>query len=533
VTDSEFELFLIAYDQAQAEGTTTAFLAAHPLEANDRRRLDETILCLDQLTDYWSIADTRERKSYEHDFHQLSDPHDLTNSRIGRFEIRRRLGGGGFGLVYLAWDPLLERQVAIKVPRLEVAMNATLHSRTLREAKLAAGLDHPHIVAIHEIIEFEHHCCVVAAFCPGENLADRLRRQLPTPTRAAEIAMNIADALSYCHQRGIVHRDIKPANIMMVVNANQGQGETPKLMDFGLAKSTELLLVNPHLSGFIGTPRYMAPEQVSATAGRIGPATDIHALGITLYEMLVGSNPFCGEELASLLDQILHGTIDSVPDPHGRIPRPLAAICLRCLRKRASDRYPSAADLRQDLSKFLAGETIDTQFPPRFSGMIANLRETDRVINAGMSSLLIAGLSLGPVMTVCLFMIVNPKSFPDRATTLLVLATFVLLFCIPQFALGCFTLTKRRLALIAGLFFPPVLISFTVLMIVALPSLRQSLNTETWLLSGNLSFEALFVGLLMTQWVCYVLAVITRPRFIAMLSNWSRKPPSERHRDAR
>lgn len=298
--------------------------------------------------------------------------------RIGKFEIERVLGQGGFGIVYLAHDVVLGRTVALKVPRLHTLASRSLLARFQREGRAAASLDHPHIVPLYEAGEGDGLCYIASAYCPGPNLAEWLRSQKHEvdSATAARLVLQLADAAAYSHGRGVLHRDIKPGNVMLVP-ASQGaeaRGGTglpfsPRLGDFGLAKLVLEAAAEPggrdDSAGvaLLGTPSYMAPEQLEGAREVIGPATDIYALGVVLYELLAGRPPFQGSNVVDVLDQVRNGEPVPLRRLRRDVPRDLETICLKCLAKAPSQRYESAESLRNDLQRFLDGLPIRARPP--------------------------------------------------------------------------------------------------------------------------------------------------------------------------
>jgi WD40 repeat protein/serine/threonine protein kinase len=270
-------------------------------------------------------------------------------SRIGRFEIRDELGSGAFGTVYRAFDPILDREVALKVPHPGTLKTPKAITRFLREAKAAAQLYHPHIVPVFDTGSDGPHHYIASAFVPGQTLADAIDDARPDLRRAAQIVLDLADALHYAHAQGIIHRDVKPANIML------GSDGKAYLMDFGLARmalSAEKLTQD---GAIIGTPAYMAPEQASASGDEATAASDQYSLGVTLYELICGQTPFSGP--TSLV--LFHAINTAAPSPcsiNSAIPRDLETICLKTVAKLPSERYASCGDLANDLRHFLLGE---------------------------------------------------------------------------------------------------------------------------------------------------------------------------------
>jgi serine/threonine protein kinase len=301
----------------------------------------------------------------------------LPPTKLGRFRIDRVLGQGGFGIVYLATDITLGRHVALKLPRLHTLQQPGLLERFLREARAAAGLDHPHIVPVHEAGETDGLCYIAAAYCPGPTLAAWIKEHAPqgaAPHLAAEIVARLADAVEYSHTRGVLHRDIKPGNVLLVPESagngvpTPGSGSipnfgfTPRLADFGLAKVLEEAVEQGAmpLTGDVtlGTPSYMAPEQLRGSNVCHGPTTDIYALGAVLYELLTGRPPFAGANVADVLQQLQSAEPVAVRQFRRAVPRDLETICLKCLEKEPRSRYATAAGLRDDLQRFLRCEPV-------------------------------------------------------------------------------------------------------------------------------------------------------------------------------
>jgi WD40 repeat protein len=297
--------------------------------------------------------------------------------RLGRFEILGTLGQGGFGIVYLAIDPKLGRQVALKVPRPEFLMCEEVRRRFLREARAAAGLDHPHLVPVHEVGEADLVCYIASAYCPGPTLSGWLKaRSEPVPPElAARLVAALADAVEHAHDRGILHRDIKPSNVILTTRRGEGiafhdppgnrphgrPGDdelSPRLADFGLARILEESGEETRTGVPLGSPPYMAPEQAAGRNRDVGRATDIYALGSSLYEILAGRPPFRGETTTETLRMVIEDDCVAPRVLRPGLPRDPETICLKCLEKDPARRYDSAAALRDDLERFLRGEPV-------------------------------------------------------------------------------------------------------------------------------------------------------------------------------
>jgi serine/threonine protein kinase/uncharacterized caspase-like protein len=276
-------------------------------------------------------------------------------STIGRYVMIRTLGKGGLGTVYLARDTALNREVAIKVSGATFRSRPERRARFDREAMLMARLDHPNIVAIHDMGEKDGVFYTVLEYLDGGELKQRLRDGPWPPDEAARLIASLARAVDYAHSLGVVHRDLKPSNIVFTKDG------TPKITDFGLAKlmgEQQADAADTAEGMIMGTPSYMSPEQARGEIRDIGPATDVHALGAILYELLAGRRPFEGGTVSEMLMQVQAYR----PEPPSRwrpgLPRDLDAICLKCVEKEPERRYLTAAALADDLERFLAGKPI-------------------------------------------------------------------------------------------------------------------------------------------------------------------------------
>ena len=271
--------------------------------------------------------------------------------RLGRYELLEELGRGAFGIVYRARDAELDRLVALKVPRSGHLATPGEVERFLREARSAAQLDHPSIVAIHDAGQADGSCYLACAFVPGTTLARRLADGRLPAREAAGLAAVLAEALHHAHIRGVVHRDVKPSNILL------GRDGVPRLADFGLARRQEGDISLTVDGEPLGTPAYMPPEQARGEAHGVDGRGDVYSLGVVLYQMLTGELPFRGNA-AMIRKQVLEDEPTPPRRLDDRIPRDLEVICLKCLRKEPPRRYASAEGLADDLRRFLRGEPI-------------------------------------------------------------------------------------------------------------------------------------------------------------------------------
>jgi tetratricopeptide (TPR) repeat protein len=290
---------------------------------------------------------------------------------LGNFQLLEEIGRGGMAVVWKAWHPQLNRAVAIKTIRSDAAAGPDALARFRAEAQAVARLQHPNIVQIFEVGDHEGRPYLVLEYVDGGSLAQRLDGTPLPPADAANLVETLARAVDYAHRRGVVHRDLKPANVLVTGDGWRATGQssapathhpspaTIKIADFGLAvlmdAGTERLT---ETGTAVGTPTYMAPEQARGKRADIGPAGDIHALGVILYEMLTGRPPFVGVSKFDTLLQVMNDP--PVPPRRVRrsVPRDLQTICLKCLEKDAARRYATAELLAEDLRRFLDGRPI-------------------------------------------------------------------------------------------------------------------------------------------------------------------------------
>jgi WD40 repeat protein len=406
--ESELAKRLLEYDAALAAGNVPAALIDNQLPDDFR----ESFSCLEmleslRLSDCISSAlnplpaeiPRAPSISYAPSVHLGLGTNEESQvpAQLGRFQILNLLGQGGCGVVFLARDPALNRQVAIKVPRPEALLTPELRQRFVQEGRAAASLDHPNITAVFEAGEIGAICYLASAYCPGITLREWLgqRRGAVPPRAAASLVATLAGAMDYAHRKGVCHRDLKPSNILLqrgesreekVENRTQNPAKggvtpalpteyrlpitddcllttSPKIIDFGLAKviCNDGNEARTRSGAVFGTPRYMAPEQAQGHTQAVGPATDIHALGVILYELLTGQPPYQGDTDLKILSQVVAGEPKNPSRLCLDLPRDLETICLKCLEKQPQNRYGSMRELEHDLHRFLDGRPVQAR----------------------------------------------------------------------------------------------------------------------------------------------------------------------------
>jgi serine/threonine-protein kinase len=261
----------------------------------------------------------------------------MASQTIGRYEIIRELGIGGMAVVYLGMDPVMRRQVAIKVLPRQFTFDPQFRSRFQREAQVIAGLEHPAIVPVYDFGELNDQPFIVMRYMPGGSLADRMEKASLTLTEIANLFQRLASALDAAHHNGLVHRDLKPANILF------DQWGESYLSDFGIVKLAEAHSAYTG-SAIIGTPAYMSPEQAKGKA-LVDGRSDVYSLGIILYELLTQKLPYVSD---TPMGQAVAHIIEPVPDilnTKPTLPKASDAIIRRALAKNPDDRFPTAGAL--------------------------------------------------------------------------------------------------------------------------------------------------------------------------------------------
>jgi eukaryotic-like serine/threonine-protein kinase len=276
---------------------------------------------------------------------------------LGDYEILEELGSGGMGIVYKARQQKLKKIVALKMIKVGQLASEEEVRRFQAEARAAAKLDHPGIVAVHEVGVDRGQHYYTMDYVAGGSLSSLYREQPVAPHRAAELVKKLAEAMHYAHSQGVVHRDLKPANVLLTTSG------APRITDFGLAKS---LSPGDDSIGFtmtepgqvLGTVGYMSPEQAAGKTSLVNTPTDIYSLGAILYALLTSRAPFVGDSPSVTILQVINKEPVSLRALNSSVPRDLETICLKCLEKEQDKRYRTAQLLADDLARFLDGRPV-------------------------------------------------------------------------------------------------------------------------------------------------------------------------------
>ena len=311
---------------------------------------------------------------------------------IPGYEIVEELNQGGMGIVFKARQIGLDRMVAIKTILPRSPAGGEQHVRFLREAKLMALLQHPNILPIYEVGEQQGTPFLVMEYIDGGTLSQLLDGKPMPPQKAAELAAVLARAVHCAHLHGIIHRDLKPANVLLMADS------APKIGDFGLAKCFESPTDHTRTGALLGTPSYMAPEQLGDGAAKIGPPADIYALGATLYELLGGRPPFLADNALDTLHMVRSQEPVSLRRWQPKMPADLDTICLKCLEKDPRRRYATAEALAEDLERFVRGEPITA----RPAGPMERARRWSKTHRTAAALIVAGTLALATILTLVL-----------------------------------------------------------------------------------------------------------------------------------
>jgi WD40 repeat protein len=314
--------------------------------------------------------------------------------QVPGYEVLEELGRGGMGVVYRARQLSLNRVVALKMVRPGAAAGAPELARLRGEAETLARLGHPNIVQVYEVGEYDGLPFFAMEYLEGGSLAQRLAASALPPDESARLVQTLAGAVHAAHERGVVHRDLKPGNVLLAADG------TPKVSDFGLAKRLEGGPGQTQSGAVLGTPAYMPPEQAAGRAHAIGPAADVYALGAVLYRLLTGRPPFRESNTADTLTQVLTADPARPRALNRAVPRDLETVCLKCLQKEPLRRYASAAELADDLGRFLRREPIRARRAgPAERLALWVLRRPALAAAYGLLALVVALLGLGAGVT--------------------------------------------------------------------------------------------------------------------------------------
>ena len=299
-------------------------------------------------------------------------------ARFGKYVLLQEIGRGGMGRVYRAWDTHLGRIVALKMMLFHEPEDLL---RFRQEAQLAAKLDHPGIVQVHELGEADDRPYISMQHVDGASLEVQ---RLPV-RKAVEAVRDAARAIAYAHEHGVIHRDLKPGNLL------QSKDGRVRVTDFGLAKRADVR----SLSGTaVGTPSYMSPEQARGEASRVGPLSDVFSLGATLYGLLAGRPPFVGEEVMAVLRGVAMDDPPSLRTLNTKVPWELETVVLKAMEKEPERRYAGAAELADDLDRFLQGEAVLAQRPGFVTRARKALAKRKAILAVGAVGVLaVAGVS--------------------------------------------------------------------------------------------------------------------------------------------
>ncbi len=319
-------------------------------------------------------------------------------SVFGKFTLVEKVGVGGAGEVWKAWDKGIDRWVALKFLKNEEEINIQLFRR---EARMVGRLNHPNIIPIHEMGVFGKHHYIAMQFVEGTTLREFIRRD---PHLVAGLVRDAAEALQYAHENDVIHRDIKPTNFLVGEQTSTLPLDSPSrrsgksyhlyVADFGLAKQVFVASSISRTGHLVGTPAYMSPEQARGENESIDARTDIYSLGATLYELLAGRSPFQGDTVYDLLKRIVEEEAVSVRTHRPEIDRDLDTIVMKCLRKEPENRYSTSGELSEDLQRYLGKEPLKHARPTTFGYLIAK-KVRKQPMTWGLGAALLVSIVIG------------------------------------------------------------------------------------------------------------------------------------------
>lgn len=295
----------------------------------------------------WTPGATQEVLTLPVSKRKQGEPGPTLPYDLGDYRLLKILGRGGMGVVYLAEQKGLQRQVAVKMIRSGILASDAEVRRFAMEARAAAALEHPNIVSVFQSGYLDGHYYFSMEYVPGVDLAKLIQQAPLSPQVAARYVRDVARAIHHAHRRGVLHRDLKPANVLITPD------DEIRVTDFGLAKQIDTDSSVTGSGAAIGTPNYMAPEQASGLSDRVRVQSDVYSLGALLFAAITGRAPFCGESVMQTLMQVIHQPAPTLRSLAPDAPEDLETIVGKCLEKSPEDRYRSAAELADELDAFL------------------------------------------------------------------------------------------------------------------------------------------------------------------------------------
>ena len=356
-SDSVLELIYTEYVVREELGqavTADEWYVRFPSWSDDLRQMFEVHRQFNAVETHVSVSGSSNGTPFSSPKVQSVESRHWESGRlIGCYQLFEEIGRGGMGVVYRARQLKLNRDVALKMILSGEFASPRELARFQTEAESAARLQHPNIVQVFEVSAYDRHPYLSMELVDGGNLEAQLKVHRMAPHDAARLLETIARAVHFAHQSGVIHRDLKPSNVLLT-----STGE-PKVADFGLAKQLlEGQAENTQSGAIVGTPSYLAPELVGRGKASIGPTSDVYSLGVMLFEMMTGRLPFVAESPLELLKCIVSEDPSLPSDFCPNLPKDLETICLKCLNKEPYRRYGAAAELADDLHRFLIGEPI-------------------------------------------------------------------------------------------------------------------------------------------------------------------------------